>query len=114
MWTWTRVLGLVTDVQETGREEERIVGGIKLPRSERGIFITDRRLVAIDFVKWMTDGKTDEERRAPVTPSDLDKYKSLEARKKDILKIELKAPGRFLGRSGPARGRRNTRTHSVK
>jgi len=46
----------------------------------------------------MTDGRTDDDRKAPVGLSDLDKYKLLEARKEDILGIELKAPSRF--RSG--------------
>jgi hypothetical protein len=82
-------------IQEAGREEERIIGGIKVPRSEKGIFVTNQRLTAIDFVKWMTDGRTEEDMKAPVKLSDLDKYKLLEAKKEDILKVELKAPTRF-------------------
>jgi len=43
----------------------------------------------------MTDGRTEEDRKAPVRPSDLDKYRLLEAKRDDILKVELKAPTRF-------------------
>jgi hypothetical protein len=77
-----------------GDSDEQIIGGVKLPRSEKGIFASNRRLVAIDFVGWLMSAKTEEERKLPVMPSDLDKYRMLEAKKEDITRIELKAPGR--------------------
>jgi hypothetical protein len=95
----------MTDIQEAGGEGEQIVWGIKLPRSERGIFVTNQRLVAIDFVKWMTDSTTDEARKAPVGPSDLSKYKLFEARNVDVLDIQLNAAGRFRSGSMSVRTR---------
>ena len=74
---------------------EKITKGMKMPNSDNGIFVTDRRLVVVNYVSWFFGGG---DRNKPISPEDLNQYGIVEIANADITKLDLLAPRGF--RSG--------------
>ena len=74
---------------------EKITKGMKLPNSDNGIFVTDRRLVVVNYVSWFFGGG---DRNKPISLEDLNQYRIVEIANADITKLDLLAPRGF--RSG--------------
>lgn len=77
---------------------EKFIKGMKLPKSDNGILVTDRRLVVANYVGWFFGGG---DRNTPISPEDLNQYKIFEIANADMTKLELLAPRGF--RSGSLR-----------